>query len=285
VTSPSSAASTTATTHGARDHARSQADLRVPAMPTVPATDATDLPSGIAATDIVWDEIVASGGYTHRRLGIGMHVRLTDLEGDACAALCLHSAIDPSERLNVADTVKVQWQAYLGAGTLLLSDRGRVLASIVEDTSGHHEALCGSSTRAGNEARYGDGSAHGPTPSARELLVLALAKHGLDRRDLPPTVAFFKSTRFDPDGTIRWAGGGGIGSHLVLRMEVPVILTIADVPHVLDPRATYTVTPLRVTAWKGAATAPGDPLWSAGPEGERAFLNTREHLRSIGTTA
>ena len=132
MTSPSSAASTTATTHGARDHARSQAELRVLAMPTVPATDATDLPPGVAATDVVWDEIVAAGGYSHRRLGIGVHVRLTDLDGDACAALCLHSAIDPSERLNVADTVKVQWQAYPGAGSLLLSDRGRVLATIVE---------------------------------------------------------------------------------------------------------------------------------------------------------
>src|SRR3954471_17890622 len=155
-------------------------------MPTVPATAAKDLPPGVANDDVVWDEIVAGGGYAHRRLSVGTHVRLTDLDGDACAVLCLHSALDPSERLNVADTVKVQWQAYPTAGSLLLSDRGRVLATITADTSGHHDALCGSSTRAANEARYGDGTAQGPSPSARELLVLALAKQGLERRDLPP---------------------------------------------------------------------------------------------------
>ena len=285
MTSPPSAASTTATTHGARDHARSQAELRVRAMPTVPATTATDLPVGVAPAEVVWDEIVDAGGYGHRRLDVGCHVRLTDLDGDACVALCLHSALDPSERLNVADTVKVQWQAYPTVGSLLLSDRGRVLATIVEDTSGHHEALCGSSTRAGNDARYGDGTAHGPTPSARELLVLALAKHGLDRRDLPPTMALFKTTRIDPDGTIRWVGGGPAGSHVTLQIELPVVLTLADVPHVLDPRDGYAVTPLRVTAWRGDPTGPDDPLWTATPEGERAFLNTQEHLRSIGTTA
>src|SRR3954451_15408 len=106
----------------------------------------------------------------------------------------------------------------------------------------------GAAAGAGNEARYGDGTAQGPSPSARELLVLALAKQGLERRDLPPAMALFKATRVDPDGTIRWIGAAAPGSHVVLRVELPVLLTIAVVPHVLDPRDAYTVTPLRVTA-------------------------------------
>src|SRR5262249_54450331 len=144
---------TTADTTGARDHARSQAGRRADAMPTVPATDATDLPDGVDADAVVWDEVVAGGGYGHRRLARGTAVRLTDVDGDACANVVLHNAIEPHERLNVADTVKVQWQAYLGAGSLLLSDQGRVMASIVEDTSGAHDALCGSSTRLHNIGR------------------------------------------------------------------------------------------------------------------------------------
>src|SRR3954451_23091848 len=130
----------------------------------------------------------------------------------------------------------------------------------------------GAAAGAGNEARYGDGTAQGPSPSARELLVLALAKHGLERRDLPPTMALFKSTRVDPDGALRWIGGADAGGHVVLRVEMPVVLTVADVPHVLDPRDAYTVTPLRITAWKGTPTGSADREWSAAPEGERAFL-------------
>ena len=74
-------------------------------------------------------------------LARGTRLRLRDLDGAACAHLLLYRADAPWERLNVADTVKVPWQAYLGAGHPLLSDQGRVLATVVADTSGQHDAL------------------------------------------------------------------------------------------------------------------------------------------------
>ncbi|MFD5818531.1 DUF1989 domain-containing protein, partial [Streptomyces sp. NPDC127038] len=118
----------TATTHGAREHARAQQGTRAEAMPVVPAADWQDPPPG--AGPLVWAETVAGGNYTHKVLARGTELRLTDLAGDACAHLLLYVADRPWERLNVADTVKVQWNAYLGEGRLLLSDQGRVLASV-----------------------------------------------------------------------------------------------------------------------------------------------------------
>lgn len=277
-----STSSHTATTTGARDHARAQAGLRSDAMATVPASaalalaDPPALPDGVTAADLVWDETVAGGGYAHRTLARGTTIRLTDLEGDACANLAVFHAHDPWERLNVADTVKVQWQAYPGGGTLLLSDQGRVLASILDDTSGHHDALCGSSTIAHNQRRYGDGSPQGPSPSARALFALALAKHGLTLRDLPPTIALFKAAVVAPDGQITFADGAGPHTHVTIRAEVPLILMIANTAHVLDPRDVYTVTRLRVTAWRDRPTTPADALWASTPERERAFLNTAD---------
>jgi uncharacterized protein YcgI (DUF1989 family) len=44
-----------------RDHARAQASTIVRAMPTIPASAAKDLPSGIAPQDVVWDETIAGG--------------------------------------------------------------------------------------------------------------------------------------------------------------------------------------------------------------------------------
>ena len=84
---------------------------------------------------MLWDETIGAGGYATRAVPAGTRVRLVDVAGDACAGLLLHRADHPAERLNVADTVKLQWQAYLGPGYLLLSDMGRVLASVVDDTS------------------------------------------------------------------------------------------------------------------------------------------------------
>ena len=120
-------------------------------QPTVPARDAIGVVDRagetIAPERMLWDDVVGPGGESSHVLPRGAVVRLTDVDGDACANLLVYNAAQPLERLNVADTVKVQWQAYLGAGSLLLSDMGRVLLSIVADTSGTHDALCGASNR------------------------------------------------------------------------------------------------------------------------------------------
>ncbi len=130
---------TTDSVTASRADARAQADRRSEWMPYVPASSSPFRPDGVAADGLTWAETVAPGGYAHRVLARGSRLRFDDPTGDACAHLVLHDALAPWERLNVADTVKIPWQAYLGEGSPLLSGDGRILASIVEDDSGHHE--------------------------------------------------------------------------------------------------------------------------------------------------
>ncbi len=274
--------SLTSSTHGAREHARAQGDARAETQPTIPARDAVALPEGVAPGDVIWDETIGAGGYCSHRLPRGARVRLTDVAGDACAALVVHAAAGPVERLNVADSTKVQWNAYLGPGALLLSGMGRVLMSVLEDTSARHDALCGASTPASNAARYGDGAVHGPHPSARERLLLALARHGLGRRDLPPALLLFKGARVAGDGTLAFSGDPVPGAFVTLRADVDVLLSLANAPHRLDPRTEYACTPLRVSAWRGPPAAGDDPLRLATPEARRAFDNTDDHLAGLG---
>ena len=277
-------ATTTGTTAGAREHARAQeaaAAGTVASMPVRPASSWPTPPAGVDPATLVHAEVVAGGGYTHLAVARGTHVRLTDLAGDACAHVLAYRLDQPWERLNVADTVKVQWQVYLTAGHLLLSDQGRVLASIVGDTSGRQDALYGTTTRARNDERYGDGSAQGPTPAGRELFALAAAKHDLARRDLPPSISFFQGVRIDDAGRPVFEGSAGAGAAVTLRAEVPLLLLVANTAHPLDPRE-FTSTPLEVLAWRGEPTAETDPLWDATPEGRRAFLNTLDFLTARG---
>lgn len=263
----------------ARDHARSMAGTTVEAMPLIPPV-ASDLPAGVPADDLLWEETIAAGGYATRRLTRGTRLRLIDLKGDACASLLVFNADMPVERLNVADTVKVQWNAYLGAGKLLLSDMGRVLMSIVEDDAGTHDCFCGTSNAATNGAKYGDGSNSGPHPSGRDRFLLGAAKHGLQRRDVHPCINLFKGTKIEADGTITPdIGPFAPGRKVVLRAEMDVIVVIANCPHVLDPREEWAVTPLRATAWRGPATALDDPIRTATPEGLRAFQNVEDYFR------
>ncbi|MFD3309193.1 urea amidolyase associated protein UAAP1 [Streptomyces sp. NPDC058694] len=270
----------TATTYGARAHARAQEGTRAEAMPVVPASAWPAPPC--EAGHLVWAETVAGGNYTHKVLARGTELRLTDLSGDACAHLLLFAADRPWERLNVADTVKVQWNAYLGEGRLLLSDQGRVLATVIADTSGRHDALCGTSGLVRNTERYGDGAPQSPSPAGRELFKLAAAKNGLAPRDLPPSLSFFQGVEVREDGSLDFTGSAGPGASVTLRTEQDVTVLLANVPHPADPREVYTSTPLEALAWRAEATRSGDPLWEATPEGHRAFLNTAEFLAARG---
>ncbi|MFN8225116.1 MAG: DUF1989 domain-containing protein [Mycobacterium sp.] len=231
----------TASTQGARSHARSQAaaaDLRVPVAPV-----------GVAP---VWAESVPAGSYTSRVLGRGTRLRLADPDGGACAHLLMFRADAPWERLNVADTVKVPWQAYLGAGHPLLSDQGRVLATVVADTSGHHDTLCGM------------------TPAGQQAMLLAVHKNGLDIRDVAPSVSLFQGVRVAADGDLEFTGTAGPGHAVDLLIHLPVVVTLTNTAHPLDPAPALTA--LDVVAWRAddELTAPVNDE----PEYLRALFNT-----------
>ena len=249
----------TADPYGAQAHARAMAGTKVESMPTLPPWAAESLPAGVAAKDMVWAETIAAGGYAAKRLDRGARVRLTDLQGDACASVLVFNAESPIERL---------------------TDMGRVLMSLIEDGAGTHDAFCGASNRASNARKYGEGDNWGPHPNARDRFALAVAKFGLGRKDIHPCLNLFKGVRIAPDGAVEpEVGPFPPGRAVTLRAEMAVILVLANCPHVADPRPDYRVTPLRVDAWRGPVTPEDDPVRNATPEGQRAFLNVEDYYR------
>jgi hypothetical protein len=267
----------TSTAQGAREHARAQAKsdaARVRTQPTIPVSQAVDLPEGVDRDALVWDETLGPGSYASRALERGTRVRLQNLDGDACVQLLLYNADQPAERLNLADTIKVQWQAYLGEGALLLSDMGRVLASIVRDDCGRHDVFCGCSSGRLNLEKYGWGF----YPSGRDRLLLALAKHGLTKRDLGPNVNLFKGVKVEPGGAVWFdESAGAAGECVELRAEMRLLLVIASTPHVLDPRPGYHAGPVRILAWRAAVTPEDDAVRNSSPERLRAFQNVEDY--------
>ncbi|MBV9508945.1 MAG: DUF1989 domain-containing protein [Caulobacteraceae bacterium] len=271
--------SATADPAGARAHARAQGGARVEAMPKVPAIESANRPAGVPSEAMLWDEVIAPGGYAAKRLNRGARLRLVDLKGEACVSMLLFSAERPVERLNVADTLKVQWNAYLGEGRLLLSDMGKVMMSILEDTGGVSDAFCGASNAASNAAKYGSGDNWGPHPNARDRFMLGVAKFGLGRKDVHPCLNWFKGVTIAPDGATRFESVPGPGAQATLRAEMDLIVVLANCPHVLDPRPDYVVSPAQALAWRGPPTPADDPIRNATPEGLRAFQNLEEDFR------
>ena len=261
---------------GARAHARAMAGTCVEAMPTVPATNTRDRPEGVTSDSMLWEETIGAGGYAAKELWRGARLRLIDREGDACVSMLVFNAEHAMERLNVADTVKVQWNAYLEAGSLLLSDMGRVLMSLLADDAGTHDTFCGPS----NERTHGAGPNFSLRPNARERLLLGAAKFGLGRKDVHPCVNWFKGVRATEHGSlVVQAGPFTPGRSVLLRAEMNVIVVLANCPHVLDRRESYVATPVRISAWRGPITSLDDPVRNAAPESVRAFLNVEEYFR------
>ena len=271
----------TSTVLAARADARARAAETAPWMPYLPASSSPFAPVDVDPATLTWAETVAPGGYTSKVLARGTRLRFSDPTGDACANVLLFSAVAPWERLNVADTQKIPWQAYLGEGHPLLSGDGRVLASVVADTSSRHDAFCGTSSDAWNVRKYGDAAPEGPSPSGRGLLTLAASKHGLEPRDLPPSISFFQGVRVEADGGFRWLGSAG-PSEVDLLAELPLTVLVANTAHPLDPRPDYTVGPLRIHAWRSVPTGPTDERFSRSPELHRAYLNTLDHAEARG---
>jgi uncharacterized protein YcgI (DUF1989 family) len=112
------------------------------------------------------------------------------------------------------------------------------------------------------------------------LLLLGAAKHGLGRRDLPPSVSYFQGVRIREDGSPEWLGGAGPGRSVTLRLEMPAIVLLANTAHPLDPRPAFTVGAVDVHAWAGEPASADER--DATPEGRRAFLQTDEYLSARG---
>ena len=268
----------TASLEGARDHARAQAAAATPATTrTIPATSATGLPARVDPCTIVWDETVPAGNYASRDLPAGAVLRIADDDGDACVHLVVYNATATQERINVADTVKVQWQAYLGPGSVVLSDMGRALMTVVDDTSARHDALCGTVSASVAGARYGATGIHSSAPTVRQLLTVAAAKHGLEPRDLPSGINLFKSVRVGADGSLHLDGDPAPHTAIELRADLDVLVFVANAPHPLDIRSAYASSTVRCTAWR-ADRPVDDPFRMSSPERQRAYENTDDYL-------
>lgn len=279
----------TATTAGARAHAREQHGKTAETMRHVPAGSApahllAGLPGaeGDDGASPTWAESLAFGRYTTMSLARGTRIRLADTAGDACVHALLYRAGAPYERLNIADTVKVPWQAYPAAGHPLLSDAGRLMATIVTDTSSRHDALTGATTLAGNTAKYGAGTAHSASPAARELLTLGALKNGLGPRDVAPSLSFFKGITVDPAGSITFTGSAGPGAAVELLLQMDVVLVLANTAHPLDPRPDFTGTAVDIVAWRApqdlAELEAGRLAGPLAPEHLQALRNTEHDL-------
>jgi uncharacterized protein len=183
---------------------------------------------------VVLDEIVPAGrpwGHIVRR---GEILRLVDLEGRQAVDFLCFDAVNPADRYCAANTIKVQGNIYIGKGTILYSDSGAALFTVVADTGNRHDTIYGCCSEANNFLRYGVRGTPNCYANFREIL----GRFGLDDRSIVANVNFFMSVPVLPDGSAGVADG--------VSRPGSRIAVLSNCPQMHNPCNGYDPTPVQV---------------------------------------
>lgn len=238
---------------------------------------------GAARDTTVLDVVLPAGAGWSRVCRRGTALTVVDVEGGANLVTLLYRASDPLERYCMPDTLKAQHVSRLTAGIALYSDMGRVLASIVEDSCGWHDTITGHLDRATLEARWGgrgyQEARNEWRRSARELLLVELAKHGMGERDLIANVNLFTKVAIADDGGLSFVPGNSApGTNVRLRFELDTLVVLASAPHPLDPDDHFRPRPVRLSIERVPPAAGRDAVRVACAENERGMAASETAL-------
>jgi len=242
----------------------------------------TNSTSAIPEETLLWEHIVPNGTHWSGLLRRGTALRLTDIDGGANCSVIMFNPEDKLERYNMPDTLKAQHTALLTRGHCLYSDMGRIFCSIIDDSLGWHDSLCGVSDTAMSNAKYGEShyqqQRNEMVRSGRDSLLIELGKYGLGARDLGPTVNFFSKVSADESSRLQFhPAHSKAGDHVDLRFEMNTLLCLTTVPHPLDPNPAYAPRPVKLTAWHVATAGTDDFCHNSCPENQRGFENTERY--------
>jgi urea carboxylase-associated protein 2 len=227
----------------------------------------------------LYEETVPGGGHTSFVLKRGQTLRITDLEGGANVSLMLLNAHQPSERLNIPDTLKGQHTFRLTEGHCLYSDMGRVLAAIVSDSVGWHDPVGGVLNAEEVREKYGAGRyqelRNGFFRNGSDNLLVEMGKWNLDLQDLLMVVNLFSKVTVDAEGSFRFVPGNSkAGDEVALYAPMDTLVVLTAQQHPMDPDPQYAPRPVKLS-WSEARSEGIDlACRTSRPENMRAFHNT-----------
>lgn len=179
----------------------------------------------------------------------GQTLRILDLEGNQAVDTLFYSATNPRERYDAQRTLRRQNKVYLSTGTVLYSNRGNPLLTIVADTCGRHDTLGGACAQESNSVRYALGKRY--MHSCRDNFLCACLHDGrLGKRDIGANINFFMNVPVTPEGGLTFEDGiSAPGKYVELRAEMDVITLISNCPQLNNPCNGWNPTPAEVLVW------------------------------------
>ncbi len=227
----------------------------------------------------IYATVIEGGKHWSLNLRAGMRLRLTDLEGGANVGMLFYNPANTLERYNAPDTLKCQHTFKLTRGHCLYSDMGRIFCSIIADTVGWHDTVCGNSNRQIVRERWGERSyqqfRNDWTQNGHDAFLVEAGKYGLGRRDLAANVNWFSKVATDADGVLGFdAAHGRAGGSVELRFEMDTLVLLHTCPHPLNTASEYPRRPVKLQIGRADPVLADDFCRNFRPENGRGFQNT-----------
>ncbi len=207
--------------------------------------------STLDINNIIARHYVSAGDYFLGEIKNGQTFRIVDLEGNQAADVLFYNAKDPTERYSAMDTIRLQGNLYLGAGTKLLSNMQRELLEIIADTCGRHDTLGGACATESNTVRYSleKRCMH----ACRDSWMLAIAEHpeyNIRKRDITHNINFFMNVPVTPDGKLSFEDGiSAAGKYVELAAKMDITMLVSNCPQLNNPCNGYNPTPIEILVW------------------------------------
>ncbi|MGL4409058.1 MAG: urea amidolyase associated protein UAAP2 [Zoogloea sp.] len=180
----------------------------------------------------------------------GQTLRIEDLEGNQAVDVIFYNANDPAEHYSASETLLRQGGIYLTTGSVLYSDEGNPLLTIVADTCGRHDTLGGACAAESNTVRYALQKKFMHSCRDNYLIALQEADLGLGKADLVPNINFFMNVPVTANGQLTFADGvSAPGKYVELKAHMNILMLVSNCPQLNNPCNAYNPTPARFLVW------------------------------------
>ena len=192
------------------------------------------------------DVVVAPGEPWSDIIRKGEILRIIDMEGQQAVDFICFNANDFNETYDTTVTVRLVSRPFLRKDDVLYSNLANPMFTMIEDTIGNHDTICGCCSAEINFLRYKVKN----TPSCRANFLRELSRHGLDSRSLVPNVNFFMNIPFSANGEFQFkAPLSRPGDHVDLAAEMDCLAVISNCPQILNPANNYNPTSVRIVTF------------------------------------
>ena len=211
-----------------------------------------DLSGPLADGAILLNEVVPARAPWSAVVSRGDILTIVDVGGNQSGDCLLYNAHDHDERYSVPDTIAWSGNVYVRTGTVLRSNEGNPLATVIANEIDRQDTIGGACGKESNTLRYGHHTAaeHG----CRENFLAEAAKYGMGARDIVSNLNWFMNVPIEADGTLGIVDGiSGPGKRVAFRAEMDILVLVSNCPQMNNPCNDFNPTPLRMIVTAGPA--------------------------------